>query len=82
VLRYWGDVTADWNGAPSADPVTFQGPVVALAIVDDEPTGGVFTLFLHANGAIADEWQLTLEDALEALSETDEFDALPRADIA
>jgi hypothetical protein len=50
VLRYWGDVTADWNGAPSADPVTFQGPVVALAIVDDEPTGGVFTLFLQRHG--------------------------------
>jgi hypothetical protein len=59
VLRYKGDVAADWDVVP-AEPVTFEGPVIALAIVDDEPTGGVMTLFLHANGAVADEWQQTL----------------------
>lgn len=47
--------------------MNFEGPVVALAIVEDEPTGGVFTLFLHANGTVADEWQQTLDDALETL---------------
>ena len=60
------------------DPITaFQGPVTALAIVDDEPTGGVFTLFLYADGTVADEWQASLKDALSALEETNEFDGLP-----
>ena len=84
VLRYRGDPAADWDAEPhdwDAEPVlrrpAFQGPVVALAIIDDEPTGGVFTLFLYADGWVADEWQPSLEDALAALDETDEFDGLP-----
>ena len=50
------------------------------AIIEDEATGGVFTLFLYADGSVADEWQQSLEDALSALEETNEFDGLPWAD--
>lgn len=86
VLRYRGDPAAvwdaephDWDAEPSLEQPSFQGPVTALAIVEDESTGGVFTLFLHADGSVADEWQESLEDALAALEETDEFDGLPWA---
>ena len=51
--------------------------MTALAIVEDEPTGGVLTLFLYADGSVADEWQESLVDALSALEETNEFDGLP-----
>jgi hypothetical protein len=87
VLRYRGDIAAAWpaaDEAPRAEPlIAFQGPVTALAIVEDEAdTGGVFTLCLYADGSVADYWHQTLEDALEALDEDDEFDGLPWADIA
>jgi hypothetical protein len=85
VLRYRGDIGAAWpdaTDAPLDEPITaFQGPVTALAIVDDEPAGGVFTLFLYADGTVADEWQESLEHALEALAETDEFDGLAWAEL-
>ena len=41
----------------------------------------MFTLDLYADGSIADEWQASLEDALAALEETNEFDRLPWADL-
>ena len=56
--------------------------MTALAIVEDEPTAGVLTLFLYADGTIADEWQQSLEDALAALEETSDFDGLPWAHAA
>jgi hypothetical protein len=82
VLRYRGDIAAAWPNAaetPLEEPITaFQCPVTALAIVEDEAdTGGVFTLYLYADGTVADGWNESLEDALEALDETDEFDGLP-----
>jgi len=85
VLRRRGEIGAAWpdgTEAPLEEPITaFRGPVVAIAIVEDEAdTGGVFTLFLYADGSIADEWQASLEDALAALEETDEFDGLPWAE--
>ena len=81
VLRYRGDVAADWTAdGPDIAEGSFQGGVTALAIVEDEPTGGALTLFLYADGSVADEWQESLEDALSALEETNEFDGLPWAD--
>jgi len=81
VLRYRGDVAADWTAdGPDIAEGSFQGGVTALAIIEDEATGGVFTLFLYADGSVADEWQQSLEDALSALEETNEFDGLPWAD--
>jgi len=53
--------------------------VIALAIVEDEASGGVLTLFLYADGTVADEWQESLDDALAALEETNEYDELPWA---
>lgn len=75
VLRYKGDPAADWD-APCAfdDGPTFQGEVTAIAIVEDESTGGVFSLYLYADGSIADEWQASLEDAVEAEAEGREID--------
>ncbi len=80
VLRYRGDVHADWATSHRLGDPAFQGPVTALAIVEEESSGGVLTLFLYADGTVADEWQATLEDALEALEETDEFEGLQWAD--
>ena len=82
VLRYRGDVAADWSAERDAAVRSFQGAVVALAIVQDEASGGVFTLFLYADGTVADQWQESLDDALSALEETSEFDGLPWADLA
>jgi len=85
VLRYRGDIAAAWPDAaeaPLEEPITaFQGAVTAVAIVEDQAdTGGVFTLYLYADGTVADGWNESLEDALEALDETDEFDGLPWAE--
>ena len=80
VLRYRGDIAADWTTEHRVAEVAFQGPVKALAIVEDVPTSGVLTLFLYADGTVADEWQESLEDALSALEETNEFDGLPWAE--
>ena len=84
MLRYRGDIAVDWTTEPDVAQliVAFQGPVTALAIVEDEPTGGVLTLFLYADGSVADEWQASLEDALAALEESTEFDELPWAYLA
>ena len=76
VLRYRGDVAADWRVERDAAKRSFEAAVIALAIVEDESSGGVLTLFLHANGRVADEWQESLGDALAALAETTEFDGL------
>jgi hypothetical protein len=81
VLRYKGDPAADWGKGLSVGQPSFQGSLTALAIVEDESSGGVLTLFLYADGTVADEWQESLEDALEALAETHEFDGLPWADL-
>ena len=80
MLRYRGDVDADWNSERGAAERSFQGAVIALAIVEDEFSGGVLTLFLGADGTVADEWQESLEDALLALGATNEHDELPWAD--
>jgi len=82
VLRYRGDTAAAWPDAaeiPLEEPITaFQGPVTAVAIVEDQAdTGGVFTLYLYADGTVADAWNESLGDALAALEETDEFEGLP-----
>jgi len=55
VIRYRGDVDADWNSERGAAERSFQGAVIALAIVEDESSGGVLTLFLDADGTVADE---------------------------
>jgi hypothetical protein len=85
VLRYRGDIAAAWpdaDEAPLDEPIqAFQGLVIALAIVEDEAdTGGVFTLYLYADGTVADGWNESVEDALEALDESDELDGLPWAE--
>jgi len=56
VLRYRRDVAADWSDEHDAAVRSFQGAVVALAIVEDEDSGGVSILFLYADGTVADEW--------------------------
>lgn len=40
-----------------------------LQSLKDEPTGGVFTLFLYADGSVADEWREPSDDALAALKD-------------
>jgi hypothetical protein len=83
VLRYRGDTSADWYVDPWPNHPYFQGPVTALAIVDDELSGGVLTLYLYADGTIADGWNESLGDALDAIDEMpNESDGLPWADVA
>ena len=56
-------MAADWRVERDAAKRSFEAAVIALAIVEDGSSGGVLTLFLHANGRVADEWQESLEDA-------------------
>jgi hypothetical protein len=76
VLRYRGDVAADWASEHDSNATAFQGAVVAIAIVEGERDGGVLTLFLYSDGTVADEWHESLEDALEAMGESDHYDEL------
>jgi hypothetical protein len=82
VLRYRGDVGADWSFERYRPDRSFQGEVIAVAIIEDEPSGGVLTLFLHADGTVGDEWHESLEDALAAIKETTELDQLAWADTS
>lgn len=66
VLRYAGE-PADWEAnAENVLEEGFRGAIIAAALCDDtEASGGYFVYYLYENGAVADEWYESFDDALE-----------------
>ena len=79
VVRFAGDPT--WPEAPddAVPDTSFEGSVVALAIARSADRQGYFTFWLYEDGSVADSYDVSLDDAIEAAA--DEGDRLGWVDV-